>query len=165
MRRIITNLLGTSLLILAVCTALTSCEKTPSAKTGGSITIGDRSWNIGDAIASPGSDICYIDLWSEGVKNTGSGCIVEFEFQSYSPTEEQGQNIPEGSFTIGDEVYAVFTTGESFDDTGTHYYPSEGILTISGSRSGSYNIEFSGVTSSGIKLIASYKGKMDILPQ
>lgn len=111
------------------------------------------------------SDICYIDLWSEGVKNTGSGCIVEFEFQSYSPTEEQGQNIPEGSFTIGDEVYAVFTTGESFDDTGTHYYPSEGILTISGSRSGSYNIEFYGVTSSGIKLIASYKGKMDILPQ
>lgn len=69
MRRIITNLLGTSLLILAVCTALTSCDKTPSAKTGGSITIGDRSWNIGDAIASPGSDICYIDLWSEGVKN------------------------------------------------------------------------------------------------
>lgn len=51
------------------------------------------------------------------------------------------------------------------DDTGTHYYPSEGILTISGSRSGSYNIEFYGVTSSGIKLIASYKGKMDILPQ
>ena len=90
---------------------------------------------------------------------TGNGSLARFDLSTDEIFQEYGY-FPVGTFSIGEQFDALFSTGESFDDPGTNYYPSEGTLTISGSRRGSCSIEFSGVTSSGIELTAEYKGKI-----
>ena len=113
----------------------------------------------GGAYIMPSISSCSIVVYSEGAPETGNGSLARFDLSTDEIFQEYGY-FPVGTFSIGEQFDALFSTGESFDDPGTNYYPSEGTLTISGSRRGSCSIEFSGVTSSGIELTAEYKGKI-----
>ena len=148
----------TFFLLILISVTVTGCDK-DSVSSSGQIRIGQDYWNTGGAYIMPSISSCSIVVYSEGAPETGNGSLARFDLSTDEIFQEYGY-FPVGIFSIGEQFDAVFSTGESFDDPGANFYPSEGTLTISGSRRGSCSIEFSGVTSSGIELTAEYKGKI-----
>lgn len=165
------------ILCIAAAVALTGCEKGSSMSGGGNITAGENSWKIGEALGyypdfsdiyeGPIADpVYYLDFYSEGVMETGKGCLIDLEIDlSETDTDEYPEGrIPDGRFEIGRGLSVTFAMGESFDDPGTEYYPSEGTLTVSGGANDRYTVEFRGTTSDGIIVSVEYSGKLKMLP-